>query len=47
MRKKLPPDFQKAEVLLRHGFIDAIVPRAEQRRVVSQLLSMHARGETR
>lgn len=45
MRKKLPSDFQKAEVLLEHGFIDCIVPRAEQRQIISTLLSMHGRGE--
>ena len=41
VRKKLPPDFQKAEVLLTHGFIDRIVPRADQRRVIGALLSIH------
>ena len=30
-KKKLPEDFQKAEFLLEHGFIDAIVPRTELR----------------
>jgi acetyl-CoA carboxylase carboxyl transferase subunit beta len=30
-RKKLPPGFQKAETTLEHGFIDMIVPRAEQK----------------
>lgn len=45
MRKKLPPDFQKAEVLLKHGFIDSIVPRAEQKRVISALLAIHRRDQ--
>jgi len=40
-RKKLPPGFQKAETTLEHGFIDMIVPRAEQKRVIGTLLMMH------
>ncbi|MEE0510965.1 MAG: acetyl-CoA carboxylase carboxyl transferase subunit beta, partial [Peptococcaceae bacterium] len=41
-RKNLPKGFQTAEFLLEHGFIDAIVPRAEQRVVLSRLLKLHA-----
>lgn len=41
VRKKLPAGFQKAETTLEHGFIDMIVPRAEQRRVIGTLLAMH------
>ena len=44
-RKKLPQGFQKAELLLEHGFIDAIVPRQEQKRVISHLLGLHSQGE--
>ncbi len=44
VRKKLPPDFQKAELLLEHGFIDMIVPRAEQKQIIWELLSMHRKG---
>ena len=36
--KKLPKDFQKAESLLRHGFIDAIVRREEIRKCLFHLL---------
>lgn len=43
-RKKLPDDFQKSEFLLEHGFVDAIVPRAEQRRVIASLLKLHGGG---
>ncbi len=43
-RKKLPPGFQTAEFLLDHGFVDAIVPRAEQRAVVTNLLRIHQKG---
>ncbi len=42
--KKLPKEFQKSEFLLEHGFIDKIVPRNEQREVLSELLKMHVGG---
>lgn len=38
LREKLPKDFQKAESLLEHGFIDAIVPRTELRQLVMDLI---------
>ncbi|MBQ8975261.1 MAG: acetyl-CoA carboxylase carboxyl transferase subunit beta, partial [Oscillospiraceae bacterium] len=41
VHKKLPEGFQKAEFLIEHGFVDAVVPRKEQRRVISTLLKMH------
>jgi len=41
VRKKLPPGFQKAELLLEHGFLDMIVSRAKQRQIISTLLKMH------
>ena len=41
-RKNLPKGFQPAELLLEHGFVDAIVPRSEQRVVLSRLLKLHA-----
>ena len=41
VRKKLPPGFQKAEVMMEHGFLDMIAPRKEQRLVISSLLAMH------
>jgi acetyl-CoA carboxylase carboxyl transferase subunit beta len=47
VRKKLPPNFQKAETMLEHGFIDMIVPRDEQKRVIGQLLAIHAPGAAR
>ncbi len=43
VRKKAPSGFQKAETLLEHGFIDRIVPREEQRSVLTTLLQMHKR----
>ncbi|WP_026369186.1 acetyl-CoA carboxylase, carboxyltransferase subunit beta [Kallotenue papyrolyticum] len=43
IRQKLPADFQTAEFLLEHGMIDAVVPRAELRGVLSRILSLYAR----
>lgn len=43
-RKKLPRGFQTAEFLLAHGFVDAIVPRPQQREMLSELLRMHCGG---
>jgi len=43
VRKKLPPGFQKAELLLEHGFLDNIIPRTKQQKVITQLLKMHRR----
>lgn len=42
-RKSLPKEFQKAEFVLKHGFVDRIVPRAEQKKLLSELLKMHER----
>lgn len=43
-RKALPKEFQKAEFVLRHGFVDAIVPRNRQKQYLTELLSMHQGG---
>ena len=40
-KKSLPKEFQKAEFVLQHGFLDAIVPRSEQRRQLSNFLKLH------
>ena len=45
-RKLLPKGFQTAEFLLEHGFVDAIVPRLNQKHVVNYLLKMHAGGDS-
>ena len=42
-KKKLPDDFQKAEFLLEHGFVDAIGPRTELRATLEKLLRQHSR----
>ena len=44
IRKKLPAGFQTAEFLLEHGFVDLIVPRAQQRETIARLLAMHVPG---
>ena len=36
--QELPPGFQRAEFLFRHGFVDRVVARADLRREVAQLL---------
>ncbi|MGY3766090.1 acetyl-CoA carboxylase, carboxyltransferase subunit beta [Vagococcus vulneris] len=41
--QKLPDDFQRAEFLLEHGFIDKIVPRNKIREQLSIILDLHER----
>lgn len=41
VREELPDDFQKAEFLLEHGFIDKIVSRTQLKAVIGQLLAFH------
>ena len=41
IRQRLPDDFQSAEFLLEHGFVDMIVSRVNMRRTVSKLLKAH------
>lgn len=41
LNQALPKDFQRAERVLDCGFIDAIVPRQEQRTVLGNLLKLH------
>jgi acetyl-CoA carboxylase carboxyl transferase subunit beta len=42
--QELPPGFQRAEFLYRHGFLDRIVTRADLRRELAQLLRFLAPG---
>ena len=42
-KKSLPDGFQKSEFVLEHGFIDSIVPRAEQKNYLKGILEMHDR----
>jgi len=39
---KLPDDFQTAEFLLEHGYIDKIVNRIDMKKALAMLLKMHA-----
>lgn len=41
LREKLPEDFQTAEDLLKHGFVDDIIPRTQLKNALSQLISLH------
>ena len=40
-RRSLPDGFQKAESVLKHGFIDIIAARAEQKDLLTNLLKIH------
>ncbi|MGG6297661.1 acetyl-CoA carboxylase, carboxyltransferase subunit beta [Leptolyngbya sp. AN02str] len=42
LREKLPDDFQTAEYLLTHGFVDLIVPRTQLKSTLAQLIQLHA-----
>ncbi len=44
VRETLPSDFQKAEFLLEHGFVDKIVKRPEMREMIGKLVSLHGGG---
>jgi acetyl-CoA carboxylase carboxyl transferase subunit beta len=41
LREKLPDDFQTAEYLLQHGFVDAIVPRTQLKKTLAELIRLH------
>lgn len=47
IKQRLPDDFQSAEFLLEHGFVDMIVDRKEMRRTLSCLLRMHTKEEVK
>jgi len=40
IRQKLPEGFQRAEYLLDHGMVDAIIPRTEMRAKLASILKM-------
>ena len=42
--QSLPEGFQRAEFLMEHGFIDAIVPRSALRDALAKLLMLHEGG---
>ena len=41
VRENLPEDFQRAEFLLEHGFVDAIVKRTEMPDTIAKLVAFH------
>jgi acetyl-CoA carboxylase carboxyl transferase subunit beta len=41
LREKLPDDFQSAEDLLKHGFVDDIVCRTQLKKTLAQLIALH------
>lgn len=43
-KKTLPKEFQKSEFVLEHGFVDMIVHRDNERRILFDLLKLHGRN---
>ena len=43
--QKLPEGFRRAEFLLEHGFLDAIVERPQMKAVLSKILALHENGK--
>jgi acetyl-CoA carboxylase carboxyl transferase subunit beta len=43
IKQKLPEDFQTAEFVLEHGFLDAIVHRREMKSALHRILSYYNR----
>jgi acetyl-CoA carboxylase carboxyl transferase subunit beta len=41
LHEKLPDDFQSAEYLLQHGFIDIIVPRTQLKQTLARFIRLH------
>ena len=41
LREKLPDNFQTAEYLLEHGFVDVIVNRKEFKETLTKILKIH------
>jgi acetyl-CoA carboxylase carboxyl transferase subunit beta len=44
IREELPEDFQTAEFLLKHGQLDAIIPRPDLISIITNLLEIHQPG---
>ena len=45
LREKLPDNFQTAEYLQDHGFVDTIVPRTKLKKTLTKLLKLHGNFE--
>ncbi|GMO60054.1 MAG: acetyl-CoA carboxylase, carboxyltransferase subunit beta [Termitinemataceae bacterium] len=41
IREKLPENFQTSEFQLQHGFVDMILARCDQKKMISKLISLH------
>lgn len=46
INQKLPEGFQRAEFLLEHGMVDAIVDRIDMKEALANLLRLHAKEES-
>lgn len=46
IRQELPEDFQTAEFMLKHGLVDAVVPRDQLRMTLANLLALHHAHES-
>ena len=44
IRQELPPGFQRSEFLLKHGFVDRIVPRKDLPQTISKIINMLTQG---
>jgi acetyl-CoA carboxylase carboxyl transferase subunit beta len=44
IRQTLPQGFQRAEFQRERGFVDLIVPRKDQRKIIAQLIDLHRPG---
>lgn len=42
IKEQIPKDFQTAEYLFEHGYIDKIVARSEMKNTLSKLLKLHS-----
>tara|TARA_Y100001968_G_scaffold313156_1_gene337049 strand:- start:15606 stop:16484 length:879 start_codon:yes stop_codon:yes gene_type:complete len=42
LREKLPDNFQTAEYLQEHGFVDTIIPRTQLKQMLGKLLRLHS-----
>lgn len=45
INQELPKEFQKAEFLLHHGFVDKIVKRDELKETLGKVIGLHSNGE--
>jgi len=43
IKQKLPDEFQTAEYLLEHGFVDKVVSRSDMKKTISDILSFYNR----